>query len=250
MHNTPVVMTAPDNTLAELAARWDLPVVSEIPDGLYLAMSDGMLGLIDGSDDTQRLPVTVDFLSGQSQYRKSHGGGRGEPIVKAIGMKGSTDYQVIDATPGLGRDAFVLASAGCWVTLIERSAVVAALLDDGLRRLSEANPTLADRFRLIHGNSAEVMQYWDLHEVDAVYLDPMFPHRKKSAMVKKEMRLFQHLLGDDPDADALLTPARHVAQKRVVVKRPNAAQPLAQSKPTMAITSKKHRFDVYVSHNA
>ena len=250
MHNTPVVMTTPDPMLTELAARWDLAVVSEVPDGLYLTMSEGVLGLRDGNDEAQRLPVTVDFLSAQIQYRKSFGGGRGEPIVKAIGMKGSTDYQVIDATPGLGRDAFVLASAGCRVTLIERSAVVAALLDDGLRRLSETDPSLASRFRLMHGNSTEVMQYWDDHEVDAVYLDPMFPHRKKSALVKKEMRLFQHLLGDDPDADALLAPARKLARKRVVVKRPNAAQPLAQSKPTMAITSKKHRFDVYVSHNA
>lgn len=250
MHNTPVVISTPDAALNALAQRWHLPVVSVIPDGLYLSLSEGVLGLNDGSDETQRLPVTVDFLSGQSQYRKSHGGGRGEPIVKAIGMKGRRDYEVIDATPGLGRDAFVLASAGCRVTLIERSAVVAALLDDGLRRLSGANPALAARFRLIHGNSAEVMQYWNDHAVDAVYLDPMFPHRKKSAMVKKEMRLFQHLLGEDPDADALLAPACQVARKRVVVKRPNTAQPLAQSTPTMAITSKKHRFDVYINNNA
>ncbi len=30
-----------------------------------------------------------------------------------------------------------------------------------------------------------------------VYLDPMFPHKQKSALVKKEMRVFQSLVGPD-----------------------------------------------------
>ena len=84
-------------------------------------------------------------------------------------------------------------------------------------------------------------------QIDVVYLDPMFPHRKKSALVKKEMRVFQQLLGSDDDADSLLAPARELAGKRVVVKRPAYAEPLADVPPAMAITSKKHRFDVYIS---
>ncbi|GGW84541.1 class I SAM-dependent methyltransferase [Alteromonas halophila] len=250
MHDIVFVAAPSDAISADIARRWQFPVAGDVPDGLYLRMQDGSLGLYDGADRQQKHAVSVNFLSPQSQYRKAHGGGRGEPVVKAIGMKGSDDYRVIDATPGLGRDAFVLASAGCHVTLIERSSVVAALLEDGLRRLKDSDPLLAARLTLLHGNSAEVMQYWDQSDVDAVYLDPMFPHRKKSAMVKKEMRLFQQLLGDDPDADALLPPARQLAKNRVVVKRPNSAEPLGADKPSMAITSKKHRFDVYICHNA
>ncbi len=247
-----IALVTPHASDAEiaLATHWGFTLSAEAPATFYLQFSHGVLGLYDGSDSKQRLPVTVDFLSGQSQFRKAHGGGRGEPIVKAIGMKGRSDYHVIDATPGLGRDAYVLLSAGCRVTLIERSSVVAALLSDGIRRLTDHQPALAERVRLIHGNSAQVMQYWDDDKVDAVYLDPMFPHRKKSAMVKKEMRLFQLLLGEDPDADTLLPPARALAHNRVVVKRPNSAPPLAVTEPTMTIASKKHRFDVYVSHNA
>lgn len=250
MPDIALVSGAPNDTEIDLAARWGFCIVSDVPGGFYLHYTDGILGLYDGRDSSQRLPVTVDFLSGQSQFRKAHGGGRGEPIVKAIGVKGRDDYHVVDATPGLGRDAYVLLNAGCRVTLIERSAVVAALLEDGVKRLAAQQPELAQRFKLVHGNSAEVMQYWNDDPVDAVYLDPMFPHRKKSAMVKKEMRLFQQLLGDDPDADALLPPARQLAANRVVVKRPNSAQPLADTKPSMAIASKKHRFDVYISYNA
>ena len=130
--------------------------------------------------------------------------------------------------------------------MVERSPVVAALLEDGLRRLADAAPELYSRFALVHGHSPDVMKNWQGDVIDAIYLDPMFPHRKKSALVKKEMRLFQQLLGPDEDADELLAPARALAKKRVVVKRPNAADVLAGVQPSMAITSKKHRFDVYI----
>ncbi|MEW9797961.1 class I SAM-dependent methyltransferase [Alteromonas sp. CYL-A6] len=234
---------------ASIAEKWGLTSCDAPPDTLYLRIDNNRLGLMDGADPAQKLPVVVDFLSAATQYRQSHGGGKAEPVVKAIGLKGHTDYHVVDATPGLGRDAFVLVSAGCRVTMIERSPVVAALLEDGLRRLTEAQPETAKRMALIHGNSQQVMQYWNAAPVDAVYLDPMFPHRKKSALVKKEMRLFQQLLGGDPDADGLLAPACELARHRVVVKRPDSAGALANTAPSMAITSKKHRFDVYICHH-
>lgn len=214
-------------------------------DGFYLQVHNNVLGLSDASEK-KVLPVEVDFASPASLYRKQHGGGRKEPIVKAVGLKGNEQWHVVDATPGLGRDAFVLVSVGCHVTMIERSPIVAALLEDGIRRLQIDYPDLASRMTLQHGNSAEVMQYFDGEDVNAIYLDPMFPHKKKSALVKKEMRLFQQLLGHDPDADALLPPALKLATHRVVVKRPNSADVLAGHKPSMAIESKKHRFDVYL----
>ena len=238
-----------DNQLAlNISAKWGFPVLAhnEKPsEGLYLQVYQDVLGLADASEK-KVLPVEVDFASPASLYRKQHGGGRKEPIVKAIGLKGNDAWHVVDATPGLGRDAFVLVSVGCSVTMIERSPVVAALLEDGIRRLALTFPDLASRMSLQHGNSAEVMQYFKGESVDAIYLDPMFPHKKKSALVKKEMRLFQQLLGHDPDADALLPPALTLATHRVVVKRPNSADVLAGEKPSMAIESKKHRFDVYL----
>ena len=230
-----------------ISAKWGFPIQSLPPEGFYLQLKNGVLGLADGSDK-KMLPVVVDFASPASLYRKTHGGGHKEPIVKAVGLKGNTHWHVLDATPGLGRDAFVLVSVGCNVTMIERSPVVAALLEDGIRRLRVNFPKLAQRMTLQHGNSVEVMQYWHSDNVDAIYLDPMFPHKKKSALVKKEMRLFQQLLGHDPDADALLAPALALATSRVVVKRPNSAPVLGGISPSMAIKSKKHRFDVHLCH--
>jgi 16S rRNA (guanine1516-N2)-methyltransferase len=81
---------------------------------------------------------------------------------------------------------------------------------------------------------------------DVIYLDPMFPHKQKSALVKKEMRVFQSLVGPDLDADALLPAALKMAEKRVVVKRPDYAGWLNEHKPSMAIETKSNRFDVYV----
>jgi len=239
---------ASDTALAQtISEAWCFPLQDKPSTGFYLQINNDVLGLVEASEK-KTLPVIVDFASPASLYRKAHGGGRKEPIVKAVGLKGTAPWHVVDATPGLGRDAFVLVSVGCNVTMIERSPIVAALLEDGIRRLHHGYPALAERMALQHGNSAEVMQYWKSEDVDAIYLDPMFPHKKKSALVKKEMRLFQQLLGHDLDADALLAPALALATSRVIVKRPNSAEVLAGVNPSMAIESKKHRFDVYLCH--
>ncbi|MCK5648263.1 MAG: class I SAM-dependent methyltransferase, partial [Gammaproteobacteria bacterium] len=82
---------------------------------------------------------------------------------------------------------------------------------------------------------------------DVIYLDPMFPHRKKSALVKKEMLAFQQLIGDDNDSDELLSICRQLAKKRVVVKRPIKAPYLDAQKPSFSMNMKKHRFDIYIT---
>jgi 16S rRNA (guanine1516-N2)-methyltransferase len=80
---------------------------------------------------------------------------------------------------------------------------------------------------------------------EVVYLDPMYPHKQKSALVKKEMRVFQGLVGPDEDADGLLEPARRLATKRIVVKRPDYAPPMADIAAQAAVVTKSHRFDIY-----
>lgn len=191
--------------------------------------------------------VKVDFVEGAMAHRRKFGGGRGQDIAKAIGLKHGFTPHVLDATAGLGRDAFVLASLSCQVTLMERMPVVAALLDDGLERakLNSDVGEIAQRMQLVHASSIENMTLAE--QVDVVYLDPMYPHREKSAAVKKEMRVFQSLVGEDLDADALLAPALALAKYRVVVKRPSYAPPLNNKKPSTSIKMKKNRFDVYVN---
>ncbi len=198
-------------------------------------------------DEPKLTPIKVDFVEGASAHRRKFGGGRGQDIAKAVGLKHGFQPTVLDATAGLGRDAFVLASLGCKVTLMERNPVVAAMLDDGIERakLNSETADIAQQMTMIFASSIEQLAEQPMHDI--VYLDPMYPHREKSAAVKKEMRVFQSLVGEDTDADKLLAPAKTIAQYRVVVKRPNYAEPINNEKPTTVIKMKKNRFDIYVN---
>ncbi|XKM12732.1 class I SAM-dependent methyltransferase [Orbaceae bacterium ac157xtp] len=211
-----------------------------------LSNAQGYLELLK-IDEPKLGGIYVDFVTGTMAHRRKFGGGRGEAVAKAVGIKGDYLPTVIDATAGLGRDAFVLASLGCKVTLFERNPVVSALLNDGLTRAyldHEMGAYFQAHLTLIPQSSFTALTQLN-EQPDVVYLDPMFPHRQKSALVKKEMRVFQHLVGSDLDADNLLDIARKVAKKRVVVKRPDYADFLAGQKPVSSIKTKNHRFDIY-----
>ena len=132
-------------------------------------------------------------------------------------------------------------------TLIERQPIIAALLADGLERArsdAEVGP-IVERMRLLRGNAITLMQGWSDAIPQVIYVDPMFPHRDKSALVKKEMRVFRPLVGDDDDAPALLAAALDLASHRVVVKRPRKAPCVAGTPPSYALEGKASRFDIY-----
>ncbi len=214
---------------------------------LVVGYSDDRLSVFrEGSKDK---PITVDFVGGKADHRRKFGGGKSQDIAKAAGLNKGVKPSIIDGTGGLGGDAFVLASLGCQVTIIERSPVIAALLADGLQRARQDGEvgSIAERMSLIQGDAVEVMQVraQQKETFDVVYLDPMFPHREKSALVKKEMRVFQALLGHDSDADQLLAPAMKLAEYRVVIKRPKGAPDLASMAPTYRLEGKACRYDIH-----
>ena len=191
--------------------------------------------------------VRVDFVEGAVAHRRLFGGGTGQMIAKAVGVQPGVRPQVLDATAGLGRDAFVLASLGCTMTLIERQPLIAALLEDGLARARQSTEVapIAAQMRLLQGNAMELLSAWSDEAPQVIYLDPMFPHRDKSALVKKEMRLFRPLVGDDLDAPALLAAALALASHRVVVKRPRKAPCIEGAKPSYVLEGKSSRYDIY-----
>lgn len=193
-------------------------------------------------------PVRVDFVEGALAHRRLQGGGAGQMIAKAVGIQPGVRPVILDATAGLGRDAFVLAQLGCTVTLIERQPLVAALLADGMRRgLADTEvATIIERMQLHRGNAIELMRAWPADAApQVIYLDPMFPHRDKSSLVKKEMRVFRPLVGADDDASELLQAALVLATHRVVVKRPRKAPCIAGTPPSYALEGKSSRFDIY-----
>jgi len=231
-----------DNNDATTLIEWQLVYTSE---GLALRLSN----------EPSWGDIIVDFNSAALNYRKQHGGGRNEALAKAIGIKGKESLSVIDCTAGMGNDSFVMASVGASVIMLERSPVIAALLQDAINRI-DGHPDLSERLTLHKGDARDyILQQGEKGNSkaisDVIYLDPMFPHKKKSALVKKEMRAFQQLLGEDMDSAQLLEAALKYAGNRVVVKRPSYAEPIELSSgrlPNTAIESKKHRFDVYIQH--
>lgn len=213
-----------------------------------LEQIDGRLCL-SGVDGT----VCVDWVGGTMGFRRKRGGGRGQAVARAVGMKGAlVRPRVLDLTAGLGRDSFVLATLGCTVLALERQAEVFQLLEDGLRRAqqdAETYAALGERLQLLQGDATALLALWPAGPLadfkpDVLYLDPMHPPRKKSALPRKEMRLFRQLVGADSDQEQLLAAALATGVKRVVVKRPSSAEPLALG-VSSAIPGKTTRFDVY-----
>jgi 16S rRNA (guanine1516-N2)-methyltransferase len=231
---------------------------SEQPQGAEVSASDELTLRREGdalvlAGDSARYgkPLRVDFVEGRAAHRRRFGGGRGQLIARACGLAAGVTPSVVDATAGLGRDAFVLASLGAEVLLIERVAAIHALLEDGLARAARdlEAAAIAARMHLVHGDAAhDLAALVAASEVapQVVHLDPMFPHREKSALVKKEMRLFRELAGDDNDAPRLLEAALDVATHRVVVKRPRKAPPIEGPAPQHVIEGKTSRYDLYV----
>lgn len=240
------VLATADAELEALSMAYGLNPLTAPPSvGQYLLWLDGQLQLAKVGEKGR---VCVDLVAGAQAHRRKFGGGRGQPVAKAVGLKGGNTPSVLDATAGLGRDAFVLASLGCAVTLLERNPVVCALLRDGLRRAAfdaETAPIVA-RMSLHQAAAQSWLEAAAPQSFDVVFLDPMFPEPEKRARAKKEMAAFQSLIGGDFDSDALLAPARAVARQRVVVKRPRAAPWLAGSKPDFGYDGESTRFDAYL----
>jgi 16S rRNA (guanine1516-N2)-methyltransferase len=183
------------------------------------------------------------------RYRAQHATLRKEALARAIGMKPQDHPLIIDATAGLGRDSFILAVLGFTVIMLERSPLIYPLLQDGLDRLRADGhfTSVAERLQLIQADAIEWLPIFSQQTPpDVIYLDPMFPERKKTAASKKDMTQLQHLLGQAQDEEQLFLAALACAARRVVVKRPRLAANMANRTPNFSLSGKSSRFDVYM----
>ncbi len=235
-----------------LANRLKLPFHPSIgkTDSRYiLAYTAVGLQLVQFTDNGQmRSLLFVDFVKGKNGYRHSRNLTIKQPLAKAIGIKSGFRPSVFDATAGLGTDGFVLASLGCKVLLCERSPILHVLLEDGLIRAAREPGTkeiVADRLHLLSGESLFFLQQ-SSETFHTIYLDPMYPHRTKSALNKQEMRVIRDLVGNDEDCDRLLEAALTAAENRVVIKRPKGAEEVSGPPPSYAVKMKNSRFDIYL----
>lgn len=228
-----------------LASKLHLPLITTQDDqfSFLLIYDNGRLTLQQNGKNAPG-PIFVDFVEGTLAHRTQHP--QKELLAKAVGITSTHKPTIIDATAGLGRDAFILASLGATVIMIEQSPIISALLRDGLTR-AEKEPALSEiinRLTLIEANSIEYLKTLK-EKPDVIYIDPMFPERKKSALVKKEMQILQKLLPPATQNETLFELALKKAKKRIIVKRPRLAPTITNQKPNFQITGKNSRFDVY-----
>ncbi len=216
----------------------------QLPDGLRVAEEPEGLTLTNGE-----LSVRGDFTRLKRRIREENLSR--ELIVRAAKFRDKNiPLTAFDATAGLGEDSFLLAAAGYDVVLYEYNQVIYALLEDCIKRAA-ADPDLkgaAERMHLICGDSIAAMDK-GIHDVSLIILDPMFPERRKSALVKKKFQLLQMLETPCADETKLLSSALAAGARRVIVKRPAKGLPLAGKTPSWTISGSGIRYDCYPVSN-
>ena len=208
------------------------------PVGLLLVVGEVSVWL-----ELEGVKVAVKFDSAAMQHRRK--GGHNEMLGRAVGLKADQKPLIWDATGGLGRDAFVLADLGCEVTLCERVPVLAWLLDQAVHAASVSGMdqvrAAAERMSVLAADSKTLRA----PAGTVIYLDPMFPERKKAAAVKKEAAMLQYLAGPVDDSESLWQWAWNQPVERIVVKRPLRAPILGHIRPAHTLKGKSVRFDVF-----
>ena len=187
------------------------------------------------------------FIEGPILHRLKYGKGRGQNLAKAVGMKSNKNRNIVDATAGLGYDAFILASLGANLTLIERSETMYKLLQDGVSEgilYGGEISKIIGRMKLIFGDSKNILPYLS---PEVILIDTMYKDRKKSALVKNDMRLIREIVGPDSDYAELIEVALKFAKNRVVIKQPRYAEPLRDIKRcSHQILGKTIRYDIHM----
>ncbi len=234
----------PATAAAVLSRRLRVPLVGDDEVGSYpllLEYQDDRLVLADRRAARTR-PVTVELETPLARYRSLPAPKRG-PLARAVGRK---TRRVIDATAGWGGDLARLMAMGYQVTAVERSEIVAALLEDGLRRL-ELNLPKTSPISLPVLVVADALSHLKQMPArpDCVFVDPMFPpKRKRSALARRPLRLLREIVGGDEDRESLIRAAARTA-RRVVVKRPNDVAPVIPG-PDHTCAGKLVCYDVYL----
>ena len=223
----------------QISKTYGLPVADEVCEREFdygLDIEQGILTLRDIANPKYR-PICMSVNSVARLSRKNL-------LGRAVGRKVNT---IVDGTAGLGADAMLMARMGYCVTTVERSPVFAALIEDGILQIENSSAKLSIDLRF--GDTRSILPEID-PPPDAVYLDPMFPKgRKPSVKVVRPLEVLRDISNDDSDADELFESAFKHATQRVIVKRPNFAEPIQPSRLSMSMRGKLVRYDIYLLRN-
>ena len=210
----------------------------EIANGGWVLSRDGRLWTLRSRDG---LKLKIDFDAPGTDYQRPQPRGRQELIARAMGSKHGV-RKILDLSAGLGQDAVSLCQVGFSVTAVERNPVLAFLLQEAQRWTTR--PELKN-LKIEHADAVDFLDLKGrLADFEALYFDPMYPSKTKSALPRQEMRLFRLLVGEDPDAWTVAVKAQRLFEGRIIIKRPLSAPPLLEN-PQHAFEGKTVRYDIY-----
>lgn len=237
----------------------DLPIAEANAHANWLLFRDDR-GLALQRHDGVR--IAPDFVRGRNAARAREAALSAQPLARALGIARLRDtlggeVTLLDATAGMGVDAWQAAALGATVTMIERHPIIHALLADALRRAhtadSERVRAIAQRVNCLRAEALEhlaaVAAKPTEHRPMVIYLDPMYPRpegQRKRARSRKGIDALHALIPAGNDQE-LLDAALAAARARVVVKRPLAAPPLASRSGTTPepVSAPNTRWDRY-----
>ncbi len=209
----------------------------------YLTLDGSYLTLITGDNS-----LTIDFASKEIANRINPKAKKCS-VVQAVEGRNKNKLKILDTTAGLGRDSFTLAARGHSVVAIEKDPYIFLLLSDALDRAKQHAhiSDIANNITFINDDSSEYITACS-NSFDCAYVDPMFPERKKSAKVKKDMQIMHNVAfnSDENNNDILTNLTNRKLAKKIIVKRPVNAEFLANKKPSSQLKGKTNRFDIYL----
>ncbi len=233
---------AAEDVAVALSKKVNAPIVKEPGDDLTLLLDSSGLSLV-GYGLQYKGDFEDDMLRRVTDGRLQH-----ELLVHVAKTKQESP-KAIDATAGMGEDAFLLAASGYEVTLFERNPVIAALLRDAMRRAKKNSilKEIISRMHLVEGNSIQLMS--EQSNIDVIYLDPMFPARQKSGKINKKLQLIQKLEHPCVDEQLLFNAAQSASPQKIIIKRPLKGEYLADLTPHYSVKGKAIRYDCFVFTN-
>lgn len=240
--SSPELKTALDSELSQI--KKVIQIEEKSADSVrWLEMQDEKLTLVHPLG-----VLNLDFLADSRYQRRGHRG-KSELIAKALGSQRGVK-SVYDGTLGLAEDAIFLTQLGFHVTGCERSPWIYLLLKDAERRarLEDSEFSLEVQFGSAQEVFKDMLTDFEKRPI-VIFLDPMFPDKKKTALPRKEMQIFRDVVGEDEDASTTMEYALKATRDGVVVKRPLKAPALQPTSGPVSVThsfeGKTVRYDLY-----
>ena len=212
-------------------------------------------GLLWDNSEPKWKPLEVDFLSSEWKSRVQRTWTSKELLRDALGAKHGDSFRIIDGTAGLWSDAFLCHIWGHRITAYEQHPLLAFMGNLAYEKFKNSEPDENEKFGSMQGRFSsfalkELLLESQKEKIDILYLDPIYPEKKKVALNKKELRMVKKLVGhailDDPSLVNFVEACVPHVNRRIIVKRPIWSPELKRSSGSVRLVKgKTTRFDVF-----